>query len=225
MERKGWHPLLAQTKRSTRYRILVTLKILGEATAQELSEHLHFTPMGIRRHLSALYKDGLVDYRVVRRGQGRPAHVYYLTPKALGLFDQRYASLSVELLSYLAEEMGEEMVTHLFERRAQRRIETVRPQLEGLSLKEKVERLAQILDEDGYLAEWRHEEESTYILCEHHCAIYEVAKAFPQACRTELTFLQSVLEEAHVQRSENIVQGDHCCTYIIKGAPHVQRRT
>ena len=225
MERTHWHPLLDRTKRSTRYRILVTLKILGEATAQELSEHLEFTPMGVRRHLSALHKDGLVEYRVVRHGQGRPSHVYSLTPKALEIFDQRYASLSVELLSYLAEEMGEEMVTHLFERRAQRRIEATRAQLEGLPLEQKVERLAHILDEDGYLAEWRHDGNGTYVLCEHHCAIYEVAKAFPQACRTELTFIQTVLEDATVRRTQNMVEGDHCCTYIIQGAPHVQRRT
>ncbi len=211
-----WHPLLDDAKQPTRRRILVALKVLGEATAKTLSEQLNLTPMGVRRHLNALEADGLAAYRVVRHGQGRPRYVYYLTPKALALFDQRYASLGVELLRYIAEEQGEGAVSHLFRRRAERRIAEAMPRLDAHPLERKVAILAEILDKDGYLAEWRREGEDTFLICEHHCAIQEVAQAFPQACESELLFIRSVLPEAEVERVRHIVSGHHCCSYRIR---------
>ncbi len=209
------HPLLHNARQPTRRRILIALKVLGEASAKTLGDYLHLTPMGVRRHLNILREEGWVDYRTLRHGQGRPTHLYFLTPKAMSLFDQRYAALSVELLGYLAEEQGEEVVTHLFQRRAERRLKEAQDEVSGLPLEQRVARLAVILNRDGYMAEW-HREEEEYIICEHHCAIQEVAHAFPQACETELTFIQEILPDATVERVQNIVRGDHCCMYRIR---------
>ncbi len=209
------HPLLHNARLPTRQRILLALKVMGEATARALAERLHMTPMGIRRHLAILYEEGWVDYRLLRRGQGRPAHVYHLTPKAAAFFDQRYAALSVELLRYMAEEHGEEVVTHLFERRAQRRLQEALAEIGALPLPERVAALTQILDRDGYMAEWKAEGDE-YFICEHHCAIEEVARVFPQACSTELTFIQGVLPDAEVERVAHIATGDHRCRYRIR---------
>lgn len=209
------HPLLHNARLPTRQRILLALKVMGEATVHALAERLHMTPMGIRRHLAILHKEGWVDYRLLRRGQGRPAHVYFLTSRAAAFFDQRYAALSVELLRYIAEELGEEMVTHLFERRAQRRLQEALAEVGALSLPERVVALTQILERDGYMAEWKTDGEE-YFICEHHCAIEEVARAFPQACSTELTFIQGVLPDAEVERVAHIAAGDHRCRYRIR---------
>ncbi len=199
----------------TRHQVLLMLKVLGEASARTLAEHLHLTPMGVRRHLNALREDGWVDYRVVRQGRGRPQHLYYLTSRAVALFDQRYAALTIEFLNYLIEEQGNEVVEHLFARRAERRVQEALAQVEGLPLRERVVELTRILERDGYMAEWCEDEEG-YIICEHHCAIQEVAQAFPQACASELVFLQDVLKGALVERVEHILSGQHRCTYRVR---------
>lgn len=209
------HPLLHDARQPTRHRILIALKVLGEASAKTLGTHLHLTPMGVRRHLNILRDEGWVDYRVFRHGQGRPTHLYFLTPKAMSLFDQRYAALSVELLCYLAEEQGEEVVSHLFQRRAERRVKEAQEALAGLPLEQRVAQLAAILNRDGYMAEWEKDGEE-YCICEHHCAIQDVAHTFPQACETELTFIRELLPDATVERERNIVRGDHCCMYRIR---------
>ena len=221
MPTQPWHPAVDDPQLSTRRRVLVALKILGEAPAQQLAERLRLTPMGVRRHLNALEEEGLVSHYSVRHGQGRPKHIYHLTAKAQAAFEQRYAALSVELLRYIQEEFGEEVIQHLFERRAQRRIADAMPYLEGLPLQERVARLATILDQEGYLAEW-HPNDHSLILCEHHCAIQDVAKAFPQACASEMTFIQSVLGDVEVEREEHIVSGASCCAYRIR--PRTKRR-
>ncbi len=208
------HPVLYDVSQPTRRRILLTLKILGEATARTLSERLGLTPMGIRRHLNALREEGWVDYRVLRYGRGRPTHVYFLTPKTTQLFDQRYAALTIELLSYLKAEQGEEMISHLFEQRAERRAREALARLDTLPLPQRVVVLATILDEDGYMAEWQ-QVDGGFVICEHHCAIRDVALAFPQACETELAFIRRVLPCAKVERVEHIRNGDHRCTYKI----------
>ncbi len=208
------HPAIEDPHIPTRKRVLVTLKILGKGTAQELARLLHMTPMGVRRHLFALEKEGLVQHKVVPHGQGRPKHVYELTPKAQNVFDQRYAALSVELLHYIAEEFGEDAVKRLFTRRAERRAREILPLLERLPLERRIARLAEILNQDGYLAAWRRED-GGYILCEHHCAIRDVAQAFPQACATELIFIRRVLGDVDIRRKEHIIDGAPRCTYEI----------
>ena len=210
-----WHPAVDDPQLSTRRRVLVALKIMGEATAQELAERLRLTPMGVRRHLTALENEEMVSHYSVRHGQGRPKHIYHLTAKAQAAFEQRYAALSVELLRYIAEEFGDEVVQHLFERRAQRRIAEAMPYMEGRPLRERVHQLVTILDREGYLAEW-HTEDHSYIICEHHCAIRDVAQSFPEACATEMTFIKTVLGDVDVERVEHIISGSTCCSYRIR---------
>ncbi len=212
----AWHPAVDDRHVPTRRRVLVALKIMGEAAVQDLSERLGLTPMGVRRHLTALEEEDMVNHRIIRHGQGRPKYLYYLTAKAHTSFEQRYAALSVELLGYISEEFGEQAVYHLFERRAQRRIAETLPQLEGLPIKERVARLVEILDREGYLAEWHPEDHNGYIFCEHHCAIRDVAQAFPQACATELMFVQTLFQDASVERIAHVVKGDSCCAYRIR---------
>ncbi|NPA91270.1 MAG: transcriptional regulator [Chloroflexi bacterium] len=209
------HPALEDPHVPTRRRVLVALKILGQATAQDLARLLHITPMGVRRHLASLEDEGLVTYKRVRHGQGRPRHVYELTPKAHAQFDQRYAALSIELLNYVRDTFGEEAIWHLFSKRAQRRAEELLPLFQNLPLEERVARLAEVLNREGYLAEWSRED-GAFFLCEHHCAIQEVAKQFPQACATEEIFLRRVLGDVDIQRREHIVRGDTRCAYIIR---------
>ncbi len=210
------HPLSGVDERlPTRQRILITLKMMGEASTQQLATRLGMTAMGVRRHLYALEAAGVIAHRVVRYGQGRPRFVYFLTPEGHHWFAQRYAALSLELLTYLAELYGEEAVALLFERRARRRVEEASRVLGDLPVEERVAALAELLDREGYLAVWHKEGPGQYCLCEHHCAIHDVAVRFPQACVSELKFIQALFPEASVERVRHLVQGHYYCAYRI----------
>lgn len=204
----------------TRRKIVMALKQHGGLTAAELAEMLGITSMGVRRHLTTLERDKLVRYELVQRGKGRPSYVYRLSSQAENLFPKNYAPLANELLGYLANEEGEGTVIKLFERRAERRIRNAQSQLADKTFAERVQGLAQILDNEGYLAEWEQEGDGTFWLREHNCAVHDVAQEFSAACNSELSFLQAVLPEATVTREHHMMGGAMMCAYRIE--PQVQ---
>ena len=201
---------------ATRRAILLTIKKHGEARAEELAEALAITPSAVRQHLSALVAEGLLGVREQRGAAGRPKHFYSVTSAAEDLFPKTYGDLTCELLDYLAaDEPG--MVDRLFDRRRQRRVEEAEARLAGRSFPERVEELARILDEDGYLAAVeRDSDDGTWYIVEHNCAILEVAFRYGQACSSEIGFLREVMPDAEIDRITHMASGQHHCAYRIR---------
>ena len=204
-------PSLTLQLQPTRRKIVLALKRSGGMTAGELSEMLGMTAMGIRRHLTTLERDGLVTFDSQQRGMGRPSYLYELTQQAERLFPKTYAPFANEMLGYL----DDEELTRVFDRHNERRTRVGRARLAGLSFGEKVEELARILDEDGYLADWEQAAPDSYLIHEYNCALHDIATRFRQACATELVFLRTLFPEADVQREHYIMSGAASCTYRI----------
>ena len=199
----------------TRRQILESLKKRGEMGADELATELHLTTSGVRQHLVALTSDGLVAHHQVREGPGRPRYCYYLTAAADGLFPRAYSDLTNELLGYASDD-DPELVERLFERRRKRRVENAKDRLKGKSFEEKVEALASILDEDGYLADFQAQDDGSFLITEHNCAILGVARRYGQACSSEIGFLREALPEAKIERIQHMIAGAHSCAYEVK---------
>jgi len=213
-------PTLA-TLPPTRRDIVQALKKRGEMAADELAEQLNLTTSGVRQHLVGLTSDGLVAHRQVREGPGRPRHCYYLTPGADALFPRAYSDLTNELLGY-ADNEEPELVERLFEKRRKRRVEDARERLAGLDFPAKVEELAKILDEDGYLADFQAQADGSYLVTEHNCAILGVARRYGQACSSEIGFLREALPEAKIERIQHMIAGAHSCAYEV--TPKTRKR-
>ncbi len=92
---------------STRGQIVSLLR-RGSRTVNELAEALGLTDNAVRAHLAGLERDGLVEQEGVRRGIGKPAHVFELTAEAEGLFPKAYAFLAQRLVEELRARVGEE---------------------------------------------------------------------------------------------------------------------
>ena len=199
----------------TRRTMLEYLKRQGEAPVEGAAQAAAITVSGARQHLVALQRDGLVSFREVREGPGRPKHLYTLTSSGDALFPRAYAQLTNELLDYVELE-DPQLVKRLFDRRGQRRLEQARNRMAGLSFGEKVRTLAAILDEDGYLADFTRREDGTYLITEHNCAVLSVAKRYHHACSSELDFLQAVLPEAEVLRIAHQLVAGHVCAYEVR---------
>jgi DeoR family suf operon transcriptional repressor len=199
----------------TRREIVQALKKRGELSADELADQLDLTTSGVRQHLVGLTSDGLVAHRQVREGPGRPRHCYHLTSTADALFPRAYSDLTNELLGY-ADDEEPELVERLFEKRRRRRVDDARERLAGRDFAGKVEELAGILDEDGYLADFQAQPDGTYLITEHNCAILGVARKYGQACSSEIGFLREALPEASIERVQHMIAGAHSCAYEVK---------
>ncbi|MGE4429100.1 MAG: helix-turn-helix transcriptional regulator [Solirubrobacteraceae bacterium] len=195
--------------------LLVALRKHGEASVDELAQRLDVTPGAVRQQLQALDASGLVGHRDERRGPGRPRRLYRLTSAADGLFPQAYGDLTTELLGYVDDE-DPALVERIFARRRDARVERTRRRLGDREGVDRVDELARILDEDGYLAEAEPLPDGGWRIREHNCAILAVAGRHPHACTSEMSFLREVLPDADVRRVSHIASGDHACTYEVR---------
>lgn len=201
--------------------VVVALKRRGEASAEELAEALGITPSGVRQHLAALRAAGVVAARQERGRPGRPTDLYHSTDLAQAVLPKASVDLSVELLGHIEEE-DPQLLSRIFERRRDRRVEQARTQMAGKNLDEKISLLAGMLDEEGYLADFEKLPGGAFRMTLHSCAIWAVASRYGQACTTELEFLREVLPEVEIERIAHKAAGAHACGYEIR--PRVDAR-
>jgi DeoR family transcriptional regulator, suf operon transcriptional repressor len=202
----------------TRRTLLEQIKRQGEVGAESLAAAAAITVSGARQHLVALERDGLIAYREIREGPGRPRHLYSLTAAGDALFPRAYAELTNELLEYVENE-DPKLLERIFDRRGQRRLAQARARTAGLAFAEKVRVVAQILDEDGYLADFARRDDGAYVITERNCAVLSVAQRYRHACGSELTFLQAALPEATVARIAHQLTAGHVCAYEVRPRP------
>src|SRR5882724_4205809 len=91
--------------------------------------------------------------------------------------------------------------------------------VQGATLPERLLQVAQVLEEQGYMPEIMQLQEGRerYLLTEHHCPIFQVAKAFQQACSCELDVLLKLLQ-VKVERCDHRMMGHPHCSYLISRA-------
>lgn len=204
---------------STKQDILQYLLRQGEASAQTLAETLEISPQAIRRHLKNLHSEGLIEYRVTQGGMGRPQHIYCLSRQGNALFPHSYDNFAVSFLDTLVETVGEQQVTEVLKKQWQRKAQEYRKRVGTGPLGERVMKLAQIRQEEGYMAQLHlvaDKDPPEYILAEHHCAIAEVAESYPSVCGHELEMFALVLPDCTIERTHWLNQGEHRCGYLIK---------
>jgi DeoR family transcriptional regulator, suf operon transcriptional repressor len=204
-----------------RRNVLYAVRRRGEATAEQVAETLGMTVSGARQHLSALVDIGLAEAHEAPEPtgkRGRRTLVYSVTRDGDALFPKAYGELTNELLGFLDDE-APATVNRLFARRRDARTANALDRLATVEgLEARVDELTRILDEDGYLASWTAQPDGSFLIVEHNCAIWAVATRYGQACSSEIEFIQTVLEPAHVERTSHMIDGDRRCAYRVTPA-------
>jgi len=194
-------------------RVLEALKRQGEATADELAATLGVSSSAVRQHLGALRAAGLIEARRHAGQTGRPADRYHATERTEPLFVAP-DDLSIELLELVDDEQPE-LVDRIFDRRRRRLVDDAQAQLADGPVAERVARVTELLDAQGYLCDWEQLADDHFRINLHSCAIWSVASRFRKACASELEFLQGVLPDAAVARVTHKTSGAHTCAYDI----------
>jgi ABC-type histidine transport system ATPase subunit len=93
-------------------------------------------------------------------------------------------------------------------------------------LKERLQQLASVRTEEGYMAEVHPAGPGAFLFIENHCPICAAATACQGFCATELDLFRSVLgSDASVERTEHIVSGDRRCVYRVTAKRRRARRS
>ncbi|MGF1486214.1 MAG: helix-turn-helix transcriptional regulator [Prochloraceae cyanobacterium] len=203
--------------KKTKQAIINILKQVGPSDAQTLADRLSVSGMAIRQHLYALQKEGLITYTEEARSQGRPAKMWQLTPQADRFFPSGYADLTLSLINSMSEAFGDEGLEKLLDVRTKQQKESYIAKIPQTgSLKNRIEALAELRTDEGYMAEIIQKEDGSWLLIENHCPICAAAEACTGLCARELELFQTVLgEEIEVKRTEHIIKGDRRCAYQI----------
>jgi predicted ArsR family transcriptional regulator len=210
---------VTETKRQERTRdaILEMLKRGGPGDSAGLAARLGISAMAVRQHLYALRDEGLVDYEQEARPKGRPAKLWRVTERADAAFPDSHGELAVGLLAAARDAFGEKGLARMIAARAARQVELYRARVPArASLRRRVEALAALRSEEGYMAEVVPGEGRSLLLVENHCPISAAAHTCLGLCSAELQVFQEVLGEGvTVERTEHIVGGSRRCAYRV----------
>ncbi|WP_127842199.1 helix-turn-helix transcriptional regulator [Actinomyces wuliandei] len=217
---------------STRARVLDLIAEKGPVSAAQLAKVLGLTPAAVRRHITVLEDSEEIEVHTpatpLRRGRGRPARHYVLTPKARTSFADGYSDLASHALRYLSQVAGERAVGSFaaargrdLERRYCAAVEAA-----GQDPAERARALADAFTMDGYAASVRDVGDGSYAvqLCQGHCPVREVAGEFHELCDAETQAI-SRLVGVPVQRLATLAGGEHVCTtHIPIAVPALRKR-
>jgi predicted ArsR family transcriptional regulator len=182
-----------------------------------LAGEFGLTDTAIRQHLEALETAELVE-RVVApsSGRGRPPVHWRLAPSASSLFADRHSDLTVDLIASIRSALGEEALQQVVRTRAERQLANYRKVLDGATtVSEKVHRIADLRNSEGYLAE-AIDGDGEVTLVEHHCPIRGAADSCAGLCSAELELFQKAVGPgATVAREQHVLDGGQRCAYRI----------
>ena len=191
----GWSSRFFAT---TRGQIVMLLRRAGR-TVDELARSLDMTDNGVRSHLATLERDGLVRQHGTRRGGGKPAYTYELTPEADTLFPKAYDEILVQLLDVLADRLEPKAVGQVLDD-ASRRLSVGRVAPPG-DLRSRVEWGAGVLRDLGGLPEVE-ECDGAFLIRGYSCPIGAVVSRNPGACRLAELLLSRVIGAPVRERCE-----------------------
>jgi len=205
----------AQRVPSTREQILVLLRRHGRLSAPRLADLLGINSVGVRRHLGLLERDGLVESTVEKPSRGRPAAVYRLTDAGLERFPRRYDEVAREALAFLKDHDAAALAQFLAWRN-ERLAKSFAGRVDGATLAERTDALAEVLSEQGFMAEVEPAPGGLR-LCQHNCTVEHLAAELPDLCTSEAELFERLLG-TRVEREATVVDGAvRCVTRIDLG--------
>jgi predicted ArsR family transcriptional regulator len=183
--------------------------------------------MAVRQHLYALRQQKLVCAEERPVPLGRPAKYWRLTQQANRLFPDAYAELSVALITSVEDTFGAAGMARLLKARLTRQQTEYAARIPASApLEKKLQLLARVRTEEGYMAEVARDGSGGFLLTENHCPICAAATVCQGFCSTELDLFRSVLGPGvDVERAEHILAGDRRCAYRISPATREKPRT
>jgi predicted ArsR family transcriptional regulator len=198
---------------STRGQVVALLR-RASRTVEELARALGLTDNAVRAHLAALERDGLVRQEGVRRGAGKPAFAYDLTPDAERLFPKAYAPVLGQLLALLAERLGAAEAEALL-REAGRRL-AVGARSPAGDPRARLAAAVATLNGLGGLAEVVEAEDGGLAIQGYSCPLAAVAADHPAAC----ALAESLVSElAGVPVRERCERGERPrCRFVVAPA-------
>ena len=212
-------PLEASAATSpTRRALLEALKRDGPLDVRSLAARLQRSTMAVRLHLKDLEEKGFVEGAAAKQARGRPPRRFSLTPAAERFFADGHAALALELLSAGLEAPGKLGLPDLLETLTRRKVEAYQRFMPRRgSTRLRLEALARLRSQEGYMAVVESRDRGSFALVENHCPIGKAARACPDLCDAECRVFREVLgDSVTIAREEHLLAGGSRCVYRVE---------
>ncbi len=193
---------------STRGQVVKLLR-RSPATVEDLARQVGLTDNGVRAHLDLLARDGLVRQQGVRRGRGKPAFLYVLTPDADRLFPKAYEAVLGALLEVLAARSPDQLESALVE--TGRLLGSVQSRRAG-DVRDRAEAAVRVLNDLGGMAELEETDEGLSIRG-YDCPLAATVSQHPAACRLARALVAEIVGARTEERCER--EGRQRCHFVI----------
>jgi predicted ArsR family transcriptional regulator len=197
--------------------VLEWLKRRGASSIPALAGGLGLNVETVRHHVRALESLGYVERQGTRAsGPGRPELLFVLTSAAEQLFPRREGEMLGALAAHLQATGNESLLEEFFDSYISARRPSALARVAGLTGAARVEEVARILSELGFMATAETEAGLGRLhLC--HCPLRELVEVSRVPCRAELGFIRELLGE-QLTRLAYIPSGDASCSYRARPA-------
>ncbi|MBK8026043.1 MAG: hypothetical protein IPK19_32825 [Chloroflexi bacterium] len=210
---------MALSIQETRRHILEIIKRRGQVTVDDIVDELQLrrgaiTAVTVRHHLKLLQRDELISCPELRRrnSPGRPQHVYALTEKARSYFPNNYERLAAGLLHEIRAHLPAEGANVILEGVADHLAsQLVVP--DG-TFEERLDRVVEYLNENGYDAYWERAQEGGYMLHTANCPYHQLASQNSALCSMDMRLVSQLLGIVP-RRTDLVSQGDERCSYYL----------
>ncbi len=206
----------ASAQASTRDSVLNLLLQQGELEAGDLAEQLTISVQAMRRHLRALENDGLIECSSPSKGPGRPSYRWRLTGQGRDRFPDGSGRFALGLLDSMRASLPEQTLRDLLNQQAEDKAQRYRRLLGTGPLAERLERLADLRREEGYVTLCSPDDDGrSWRLQEVHCSVQRIAEEFPAVCDQELLLIRRTVPDCQVERVHWRLEGGHACGFRI----------
>jgi len=195
--------------------ILDLLRKQETLTVSQLAEAMEVTATAVRQRLTRLMAQGFVDREATKAGRGRPSHQYILTTKGRRKTGSNFADLAIALWQEIRAIEDLEVRRGLLTRLSKRLTEMYADRVEGDTLEEKMESLADLFVERKIPFAVEPQEDSLPILTALACPYPDLAEQDRSICSLEKMLFSELLGE-RVSLSKCRLDGESCCTFEVR---------
>ncbi len=191
--------------------LLDLLRTQGPLAISDLAAAIDVTSTAVRQRLMRLFAQQLIEREAIRKGRGRPRHLYRLSEKGLRLTGSNFTDLALALWRQIRLIEDTRIRDDMIERIARAMAEQYAEQVEGTTTAERMQSLGQLLAQRRIPVSVEHLAQGA-VMTQHACPYPKLAEQDPAICEMEKRLFSELLGH-DVQLTRCRLEGGNECQF------------
>jgi predicted ArsR family transcriptional regulator len=205
--------VLRKITKNPKLMILTEIKRSQGLSVSELCERIGLSYMGVKQHCVSLEKEGYLDTWRRPKGMGRPEKAYRLTPLAQEFFPTEASNFTTEILDSIRTVYGPTAPEKILFNIYQHETETLLKEVNTFPFEQRIERLAQLRNERGYMSDLRFDAaQKRHQIVEFNSPILLCLDHYPIIRELEQQLFERIAG-CSVKRNEERISGLYRCIF------------